>query len=122
MKRNSSVRMTAQERLECPLLRCTKRFSDHESMLKHLASCRYLASGEYWCYDHMRVERFDDIKCKRCLGHPSKRRKILHLAKNFFHTLGHKSKKAPGLEFEDEEVLLPPLPPPPRFSKSTRWR
>jgi hypothetical protein len=102
--------MTVQERLECPLLRCTKRFGDHESMLKHLAGCRYLASGEYWCYDHMRVERFDDLKCKRCLGHPSKRRKIVYLAKNFFNSLGHKSKKAPGLGFDDDEVLLAPPP------------
>ncbi|KAK3292199.1 uncharacterized protein B0H64DRAFT_405925 [Chaetomium fimeti] len=110
VKRNSSTRMTSEERLECPLLRCTQRFPDHESMLKHLAKCRYLASGEYWCYDHMRVERFDDLKCKRCLGHPSKRRKMLSLAKNFFHSLGHKSKKGPGVAFVDDEVLLQPPP------------
>jgi hypothetical protein len=79
-------------------------------MLKHLAGCRYLASGEYWCYDHMRVERFDDLRCKRCLGHPSKRRKILYMAKNFFHSLGHKSKKGPGVGFDDDEVMLPPPP------------
>ncbi len=53
-------------------------------MLRHLAGCECLPSGEYWCYDHMRVERFDDLKCKRCLGHPSKRRKMLSMAKNFF--------------------------------------
>ncbi|KAK4158091.1 hypothetical protein C8A00DRAFT_39639 [Chaetomidium leptoderma] len=110
VKRNSSVRMTSQERLECPLLRCTQRFSDHEGMLRHLAGCRYLASGEYWCYDHMRVERFDDLKCKRCLGHPSKRRKMLHMAKSFFHSLGHKSKRTPGVGFDDDEVMLPPPP------------
>lgn len=79
-------------------------------MLKHLAGCRYLASGEYWCYDHMRVERFDDLKCKRCLGHPSKRRKIVSMAKNFFHSIGHKSKKAPGVVFDEDEVMLPPPP------------
>ncbi|KAK4121715.1 hypothetical protein N657DRAFT_647909 [Parathielavia appendiculata] len=110
VKRNSSVRMTPQERLECPLLRCTQRFPNHESMLKHLAGCRYLASGEYWCYDHMRVERFDDLRCKRCLGHPSKRRKMLSMAKNFFHSLGHKAKKPAGVGFDDEEVMLPPPP------------
>ncbi|KAK3898448.1 hypothetical protein C8A05DRAFT_37958 [Staphylotrichum tortipilum] len=113
VKRNSSVRMTSQERLECPLLRCTQRFADHEGMLKHLAGCRYLASGEYWCYDHMRVERFDDLKCKRCLGHPSKRRKILGMAKNFFHSLGHhKSKKAQGPDAfdHDDDVMMPPPP------------
>ncbi|KAL1843377.1 hypothetical protein VTJ49DRAFT_1964 [Mycothermus thermophilus] len=113
VKRNSSVRMTPQERLECPLLRCTQRFPDHESMLKHLAGCRHLASGEYWCYDHSRVERFDDVKCRRCLGHPSKRRKILHLAKNFFHSLGHKSKKGPNASFDDDRSSI--LPPPPSY-------
>ncbi|KAK4100898.1 hypothetical protein N658DRAFT_472464 [Parathielavia hyrcaniae] len=110
VKRNSSMRMTLQERLECPLLRCTLRFPDHESMLKHLAGCRFLASGEYWCYDHMRIERFDDLRCKRCLGHPSKRRKMLSMAKNFFQSLGHKSKKPAGVGFDDEEVMLPPPP------------
>ncbi|KAH6631556.1 hypothetical protein F5144DRAFT_223278 [Chaetomium tenue] len=110
VKRNSSTRMTPQERLECPLLRCTQRFLDHESMLKHLAKCRYLASGEYWCYDHMRLERFDDLKCKRCLGHPSKRRKMLSLAKTFFHSLGHKGKRGPGAAFIDDEALRQPPP------------
>jgi hypothetical protein len=79
-------------------------------MLKHLEGCRYLASGEYWCYDHMRVERFDDLKCKRCLGHPSKRKKMLSMAKSFFHSLGHKTKKAPGAGFVDDEVMLAPPP------------
>ncbi|KAJ4300537.1 hypothetical protein N0V88_003215 [Collariella sp. IMI 366227] len=110
VKRNSSVRMTPEERLECPLLRCTQRFHDHEAMLKHLAACRYLAFGEYWCYDHMRVERFDDMKCKKCLGHPSKRRKMLYMAKTFFHSLGHKSKKTQGAGLDDDEVMMPPPP------------
>ncbi|GAB1318691.1 hypothetical protein MFIFM68171_08901 [Madurella fahalii] len=108
VKRNSSVHMPAQQRLECPLLRCTRRFQDHESMLRHLAGCRYLASGEYWCYEHNRVERFDDLKCKRCLGHPSKRRKILRMAKNFFHSLGHKSRRTPGIGLDDDEAAPPP--------------
>lgn len=110
VKRNSSVRMTPQEKLKCPLLRCTQRFPDHEAMLKHLAACRHLPSGEYWCHDHMRVERFDDARCKRCLDHPSKRRKLLCMARKFFHSLGHRSKKrhAPGLVGDD--VLLPPPP------------
>jgi hypothetical protein len=103
--------MTPAEKLECPLLRCTKRFPDHESMLRHLACCTYLASGEYWCYDHMRVERFDDVKCKRCLGHPSKRRKMMSMAKSFFHSLGHKSKKGNGRnDFSSEDAILPPPP------------
>ncbi|KAL2267428.1 hypothetical protein VTJ83DRAFT_4705 [Remersonia thermophila] len=113
VKRNSSVRMTPQERLECPLLRCTQRFPDHESMLKHLAGCRHLASGEYWCYDHSRVERFDDVKCRRCLGHPSKRRKILHLAKSLFHSLGHKPRKGLAGSLEDDRSSI--LPPPPSY-------
>lgn len=79
-------------------------------MLRHLVGCEHLASGEYWCFDHARVERFDDMKCKRCLGHPSKRRKVLSLAKSFFHSLGHKSKQDRGLESYSEDVSF--LPPP----------
>ena len=78
-------------------------------MLRHLAGCKYLAEGEYWCFDHQRVERFDDVKCKRCLGHPSKRRKIFNLAKTFFHSLGHKSKKTPGSEIDVDAALSSPL-------------
>jgi len=121
VKRNSNPRMKPEEKLRCPLLKCTRQFADHESMLKHLAVCAYLATGEYLCYDHMRVERFDDLKCKRCLGHPSKRKKMLSLAKNFFHSLGHKSKKGQllGSDINDSSLLLPPpsydslgIPPP----------
>lgn len=82
-------------------------------MLRHLAGCKHLASGEYLCYDHMRVEHFDDVKCKKCLGHPSKRRKMLSMAKNFFHSLGHKSKKAGqtnGLGLDTDNISL--MPPP----------
>lgn len=79
-------------------------------MLRHLVGCEQLASGEYWCYDHMRIERFDDMKCKHCLGHPSKRRKVLSLAKNFFHSLGHRSKKGQALETYSEDQLMPPPP------------
>ncbi|OAA68375.1 zinc finger protein [Niveomyces insectorum RCEF 264] len=89
IQRNASCRMTEDERLECALLHCTRRFQDHESMLRHLVTCEYLALGEYWCFDHMRVERFDDSRCKNCLGHPSKRRKMLSKAKSFFASLGH---------------------------------
>lgn len=96
IKRNSCTRMPPEKRLSCPLLRCEQEFRDHESMLKHLASCDQLPMGEYWCYDHMKVERFDDVRCKRCLTHPSRGRKVLSLAKNFFHSLGHKSKKGQG--------------------------
>ncbi|KAK0715637.1 hypothetical protein B0H67DRAFT_601141 [Lasiosphaeris hirsuta] len=110
VKRNASKRMRPEEKLECPLLRCTQRFPDHEAMLRHLAACTYLALGEYWCYDHMRVERFDDLKCKRCLGHPSKRKKMLSLAKNFFHSLGHKSKKGHGFGLDGEDSFMPPPP------------
>jgi len=110
VKRNSSPGMRADKRLECPLLKCTRRFPDHESMLRHLAGCRYFASAEYWCYYHNRVERFDDMKCKRCIGHPSKRKKMLFMAKNFFHSLGHKSKKNPADGYDDVDSLLQPPP------------
>ncbi|KAK5660373.1 hypothetical protein OQA88_12914 [Cercophora sp. LCS_1] len=111
VKRNSNSRMKPEEKLVCPLLRCERRFPDHESMLRHLAGCSWLPSGEYWCYDHMRVERFDDLKCKRCIGHPSKRKKMLSIAKNFFHSLGHKSKKTHGpADASDGDSILPPPP------------
>ncbi|KAK0621604.1 hypothetical protein B0T17DRAFT_296653 [Bombardia bombarda] len=117
VKRNSSPRMTAEDRLKCPLHRCRQRFLNHEAMLSHLSACIYLPSGEYYCYDHMRVERFDDIKCKRCLGHPSKRRKMLSMAKNFFHSLGQKSKKGSGMEIDVEDASM--MPPPPYHSLSS---
>ncbi|KAK0620322.1 hypothetical protein B0T14DRAFT_228709 [Immersiella caudata] len=110
VKRNSSPGMLPEKRLECPLLKCTRRFPDHEAMLRHLAGCTYLASSEYWCYFHNRVERFDDLKCKRCLGHPSKRKKMLFMAKSFFHSLGHKTKKASVIDYSVDDSLLQPPP------------
>ncbi|KAH7165606.1 hypothetical protein EDB81DRAFT_877976 [Dactylonectria macrodidyma] len=86
--------MTPDEKRECPMLRCRKRFPNHELMLQHLYICDQLAVGEYWCYDCGKVERFSDAKCKRCLGHPSRRRKIMSMAKNFFSSLGHKNKSS----------------------------
>ncbi|KAL2111697.1 hypothetical protein VUR80DRAFT_9544 [Thermomyces stellatus] len=109
VKRNECERMTPSERLECPLLRCRKRFVDHEQMLRHLYACNELDSGEYWCYDCERPERFTDAKCKRCLGHPTKRRRILSMAKNFFTSLGHKSRKDVLLkQLPENDVLVPP--------------
>jgi hypothetical protein len=103
--------MSASERLECPLLRCRKRFPNHEEMLQHLYACEELTTGEYWCYDCGKAERFTDAKCKRCLGHPTKRRKILSMAKSFFSQLGHKSRKGGMGEMElDDDVNMPPPP------------
>ncbi|KAL7933658.1 hypothetical protein V8C35DRAFT_327611 [Trichoderma chlorosporum] len=92
VKRNACQKMTSEERRECPLLRCRKRFPNHELMLQHLYSCDHLAGGEYWCYDCEKPEQLSDVKCRRCLGHPSKRRKIMTMAKSFFSSLGHKPK------------------------------
>ncbi|MBE3042870.1 hypothetical protein IMZ48_09920 [Candidatus Bathyarchaeota archaeon] len=109
VKRNECERMTLSERLECPLLRCRKRFGNHELMLQHLYACDELDSGEYWCYDCGHAERFTDAKCKRCLGHPTKRRKILSMAKNFFTSLGHKSRNDGLLsQLPEDAVLVPP--------------
>ncbi|EXK35403.1 hypothetical protein FOXG_06311 [Fusarium oxysporum f. sp. lycopersici 4287] len=94
VKRNECDRMTPQEKLECPMLRCRKRFANHELMLQHLYSCSWLSSSEYWCYECGKSERFNDSKCKRCLGHPSRRKKILSMAKSFFNSLGHKPKSS----------------------------
>ncbi|KAL7949983.1 hypothetical protein V8C42DRAFT_361057 [Trichoderma barbatum] len=92
VKRNACQKMTSEERRECPLLRCRKRFPNHELMLQHLYSCDHLAGGEYWCYDCEKPEQLSDVNCRRCLGHPSKRRKIMTMAKSFFSSLGHKPK------------------------------
>ncbi|KAK2613805.1 hypothetical protein N8I77_000688 [Diaporthe amygdali] len=110
IQRNSSRFMSSSDKLSCPLIRCRKQLPDHESMLKHLASCPQLPTREYWCYDHMRVEHFDDAKCRRCISHPSRRRRMLSMAKGFFSTLGHKSKRASELDFdvEDSTAVAPP--------------
>ncbi|KAH7328043.1 hypothetical protein B0I35DRAFT_6985 [Stachybotrys elegans] len=107
VKRNASDKMSPEEKTRCPLLRCRKRFPDHELMLKHLYTCEGLDAAEYWCFEHGRVERFNDSKCRRCLGHPSKRRKIIALAKNFFNSLGHKSKPL-GLQSIDMDMSEAP--------------
>jgi hypothetical protein len=88
VRRNRSVRMAATERLRCPLLRCGEHFNQHEEMLRHLAQCQHLATGEYVCYDCMKVERFNDKKCRCCVGQPTKRRRIINMAKNFFANIG----------------------------------
>ncbi|KAL1873803.1 hypothetical protein VTK73DRAFT_766 [Phialemonium thermophilum] len=110
VRRNSSKRMPAEKKLECPLLRCTRRFDSHELMLRHVAECEHLSSAEYWCYDHMRLERFDDARCGRCLGRPSRRRKMLNMAKTFFHSLGHKAKRDRPLQsnFSTASMVAPP--------------
>ncbi|KAI1755603.1 hypothetical protein F4782DRAFT_411650 [Xylaria castorea] len=88
VKRNRSVRMAASERLRCPLLRCGERFDEHEEMLRHLTRCQHLTAGEYVCYECMKVERFNDKKCTCCLGQPTKRRRIINMAKHFFSNIG----------------------------------
>ncbi|TLS31360.1 hypothetical protein PpBr36_02918 [Pyricularia pennisetigena] len=118
VKRNACQGMTPSERLECPLLRCRRRCESHEEMLRHLAGCDQLGTCEYWCYSHMRVERFDDKKCQRCLTQKSKRRRMLCRAKNFFSSLGHKGRKngATGLPTgfgdDDDQSLMFPVAPP----------
>ncbi|KAI8171990.1 hypothetical protein K4K51_011635 [Colletotrichum sp. SAR 10_75] len=84
--------MTQADRLECPLLRCRKRFPNHELMLRHLYTCEQLSTGEYWCYECDRTEKFTD-------------------AKNFFSSLGQKSRPqqdVPDLDMDDVIILPPP--------------
>ncbi|KAI1738764.1 hypothetical protein F4680DRAFT_157757 [Xylaria scruposa] len=88
VKRNRSDRMAASERLRCPLLRCGERFDEHEDMLRHLTQCQHLTTGEYVCYECMKVERFNDKRCTCCLGQPTKRRRIINMAKHFFSNIG----------------------------------
>ncbi|KAF3767751.1 hypothetical protein M406DRAFT_328810 [Cryphonectria parasitica EP155] len=110
VRRNSSPLISSSEKLQCPLFRCRKSFPDHEHMLKHLAACQHLPTREYWCYEHFRVETFDDMKCRRCIGHPSRRRKMLSMAKTFFSTLGHKSRKGSpdSIPIHEDVMLAPP--------------
>ncbi|KAK2592428.1 hypothetical protein QQS21_009880 [Conoideocrella luteorostrata] len=105
VKRNDCIKMTPEERRECPLLRCRKRFPNHELMLQHLYSCEHLESGEYWCYDCERAEKLhDEIKCRRCLGHPSKRKRLMSMAKSVFSSLGRpKSANLPVIEMDMED-------------------
>ncbi|KAK2008464.1 hypothetical protein LZ32DRAFT_539913 [Colletotrichum eremochloae] len=107
--------MTAADRLECPLLRCRKRFPSHETMLRHLYSCDQLSTGEYWCYECGKAEKFTDGKCKRCLGHPGKRRRIMAVAKNFFSSLGQKSKNQSVLDLDIKDVSDIAMFPPPSY-------
>lgn len=104
--------MTPEEKRECPLLRCRRRFPNHELMLQHLYECEQLARGEYWCYECERVEHFNDSKCKRCLGHPSRRKRIISMAKNLFSSLGPKSKTSTLI---DLDLDLDDDPPPPSY-------
>ncbi|KAG8418604.1 hypothetical protein J3459_012208 [Metarhizium acridum] len=107
VKRNVCPKMTAEERRECPLLRCRKRFPNHELLLQHLYDCKHLEFGEYWCYDCGQAETFHEInKCRRCLGHPSKRKKLISLAKSVFSSLGRpkspvSTPSPPNLDIED---------------------
>ncbi|KAF5682467.1 hypothetical protein FDENT_7639 [Fusarium denticulatum] len=114
VKRNECDRMTPQEKLECPMLRCRKRFANHELMLQHLYSCSWLSTSEYWCYECGKSERFNDSKCKRCLGHPSRRKKILSMAKSFFNSLGHKPKSS-ALEDLDLDSDIGETEAPPSY-------
>lgn len=108
VKRNRSVHMAPSDRLCCPLLRCRERFEDHESMLQHLVKCQHLSTGEYVCYECMKVERFNDRKCRCCLGHPTKRRRIVNMAKNFFSNIGHRSRKDDARNVDQDEHAMPP--------------
>lgn len=77
-------------------------------MLRHLSTCDMLSTGEYWCYDCEKVEKFTDRKCKRCLGHPGKRRKIIKMAKTLFSNLGLKMRKdeIPSLNQDDRTPFI----------------
>ncbi|KAI0171752.1 hypothetical protein GGR52DRAFT_437418 [Hypoxylon sp. FL1284] len=108
VKRNRSVRMAASDRLKCPLLLCGERFDDHESMLRHLTKCQHLKTGEYVCYDCMKIERFNDGKCRGCVGHPTKRRRIINMAKHFFSGIGNISRRAGSPSGFRDDMSMPP--------------
>lgn len=124
VKRNASPTITAEQMRECPMLRCRRPFPNHESMLQHLYSCEHLESSEYWCYDCCKAEQLADIKCRRCLGHPSKRKRMMSMARSFFNSLGHKSKSGslPDLDLDLKDDLPsyePAFAPPEAELQST---
>ncbi|KAI3332112.1 hypothetical protein HD806DRAFT_181597 [Xylariaceae sp. AK1471] len=110
VKRNRSVRMAASERLRCPLLRCGERFDGHEDMLRHLTQCQHLSAGEYVCYECMKVERFNDKKCRCCFRQPTKRRRIINMAKHFFSNIGSAKVRRENLSpsSHGDHLCLPP--------------
>lgn len=77
-------------------------------MLDHLTSCQYGPTCEYFCYDHFRVERFDDAKCTSCISHPSRKAKMKKLAKSFFGKLGRRRLGGSNAIPDEEERLLAP--------------
>ncbi|PHH84977.1 hypothetical protein CDD83_1095 [Cordyceps sp. RAO-2017] len=90
--------MTAEQRTQCPMAGCRRPCRDHEDMLQHLAVCVHLASGEYYCHSCGRVEQFADARGRRCLGHASRRRRVISMAKTFFTSLGgHRAKQPRAL-------------------------
>ncbi|KAJ0296238.1 uncharacterized protein N0V96_006006 [Colletotrichum fioriniae] len=92
-------------------------------MLEHLYECPQLGTGEYWCYECSKAEKFTDGNCKRCLGHPGKRRKIMSVAKNFFSSLGHKSRNNQSIpDFRLDNVSEVAIAPPPSYDDSLHIR
>ncbi|KAI0009504.1 hypothetical protein F4779DRAFT_367634 [Xylariaceae sp. FL0662B] len=109
VKRNKSVRIPASDRLKCPLLRCGERFEEHEMMLRHLVQCQHLSTGEYVCYECMKVERFNERRCRCCLSHPTKRKRIINMAKNFFSNIGNRSRReGHQIDFQNDISMPPP--------------
>ncbi|KAI0484681.1 hypothetical protein GGR56DRAFT_36353 [Xylariaceae sp. FL0804] len=110
VERNRSVRMAAADRLKCPLLLCGKSFEDHETMLRHLSGCDHLSTGEYLCWECMKVERFNDrsCRCRRRLDHPPKRRRILDKARSLFSTIGSKTRRDESRVIRRSDCLVPP--------------
>ncbi|GAP82582.1 putative zinc finger protein [Rosellinia necatrix] len=88
VKRNRSSRTAASDRLRCPLVRCGKGFEYHEEMLRHLTQCQHLSTGDYYCYEGMKIEYFNDKKCTCSVGQPTKGRRIINMAKHFFSSIG----------------------------------
>lgn len=99
--RNRCQYIPADERRSCPLLLCNQRFPTLELLLQHLYGCPELEAAQYWCYECQRVELFDDAQCAGpsrscCVGHPSRRRRVLDMAKELFSSIGHHHRRSGG--------------------------
>jgi hypothetical protein len=109
VKRNQTEGITPLEKRQCPLTQCRETFLNHGLMLQHLDSCTWLSEGEYWCHGCNKSERFGASKGRRCMEHPSRKRKIVSMAKNFFSSLGHKPQPRPAtasiaLDLVDDDI------------------
>ncbi|TGJ83063.1 hypothetical protein E0Z10_g5722 [Xylaria hypoxylon] len=68
----------------------------------------HLSTGEYVCYECMKVERFNDKKCTCCFKQPTKRRRIINIAKHFFSNIGSAKARRENTSLPTSNAQYPP--------------